>query len=119
VYLASLRDSNSGQYEHHGLAVLFGEEETDRSLRESHSQAFSEWLNFGLEHQKADLDLYLSGLATDKRTLLRTWSRLAPYRNFVPARAGGVERKLFLADLETLLDLLRNEYGVAAPDQDA
>lgn len=119
VYLASLRDSNSGCYEHHGLALVFGETEADSTLKDSHRRAFSEWLNFGLEHQKADLDLYFSSLATDKRTLLTTWVRLTPYLNFMPARTSAVERKLYIADLEVLLQLLRNEYGVEDPGADA
>ncbi|MCL6505514.1 MAG: hypothetical protein K6T59_00670 [Bryobacteraceae bacterium] len=119
VYLASLRDQNTGRYEHHGLAQLFGEEVADEALRESHAATFQDWLCYTLEQQKSDLDLYLAGLDTDKRTLLDTWIRLAPYRSLIPASARDVERKLYLADLETLLELLRNEYDVSAPDPDA
>ncbi len=119
VYLASLRDSNSGRYEHHGLALVFGDDEADATLKESHRRSFSDWLNFGLEQQKADLDLYFSGLATDKPTLLTTWLRLTPYLNFMPARTSAAERKLYVSDLEVLLNLLRHEYGVEDPGPDA
>lgn len=119
VYLSSLRNSNNGRYEHHGLSMVFGEDESDKTLRESHDQAFLEWLTFGLEHQKADLDLYLSTLGTDKPTLLKSWHRLAPYRNLIPASARSAERALYLSDLETMLELLMNEYGVVSQDQDA
>ncbi len=119
VYLASLRDQNTGRYEHHGLAQLFGEDVADEALRESHAATFQDWLCYTLEQQKSDLDLYLAGLDTDKRTLLDTWIRLAPYRSLIPASARDVERKLYLADLETLLELLRNEYDVSGPDPDA
>jgi hypothetical protein len=119
VYLASLRDQNTGRYEHHGLSQVFGEDEADQSLRESHNRTFADWLCFGLEQQKADLDLYLSSFEPDKRTILETWIRLAPYRNLVPASAREVERRLYLTDLETLLDLLKNEYAVVSPDPDA
>jgi hypothetical protein len=118
VYLCSLRDQNSGQYQHFGLAQVFGDQESDGILRESHQKAFSEWLCFTLEQQKADLDLYLSGVEGERRTLLDTWIRLAPYRNLAPAAAREVERQLYLADLETILELLRAEYGVARPDPD-
>ena len=119
VYLASLLNSNTGKYEHHGLAMVFGETESDRTLRLSHETAFREWLNCNLENQKADLDLYLSNVSIDKKTLLSTWIRLTPYRNLVPGSAQGQERKLFFADLEALLGLLKNEYGVSLPDPDA
>jgi hypothetical protein len=119
VYLSSLRNSNTGSYEHHGLALVFGEQQSDETLRSSHEAAFAEWLTYGLEHQKADLDLYLSSLGANKKNLLRIWQRLAPYRNLIPASAKSADRRLYLSDLETLLEVLMNEYGVAAQDPDA
>ena len=119
VYLASLRDSNTGQYQHQGLVVAFGEKEADDTLRQSHEKSFAEWIGYSLEHQMADLDLYFSSLSTDKITLLRTWIRLSPQRNFIPALAPAVERNLYLSDLQTLLDLLKRVYGVDDPDPDA
>jgi len=119
VYLSSLRDQNTGGYEHHGMAQIFGEMEADRALRDSHVHTFEDWLCFGLERQKADLDLYLSSFEPDKRTILETWIRLTPYRNLVPSTVRDVERRLYLSDLEALLDLLKNEYSVVSPDLDA
>lgn len=111
VYLSSLRDVNADQYQHHGLATIFGEESTHRALRDSHEKTFGEWLSYSLEHQKVDLDLYLSGLDTPKKTLLQTWLRLAPYKNFIPSSAMDPERGHYLLKLETLLQLLRNEHA--------
>ena len=119
VYLSSLRNPNSGRYEHHGLALVFGDDEASKALKKSHIQAFAEWLSFNLEQQKADLDLYLSALFEDKRTVLETWLKLTPYRNLIPSSVRGVERRLYTGDLTALIELLKNEYGVAAPDPDA
>jgi hypothetical protein len=119
VYLCSLRDTNDGTYEHHGLAQVFGDAEADRVLRESHRQVFASWVCLTLEQQKTDLDLYLSGLTGNRRTILDTWIRLQPYRNLIPTTAREVERELYMADLEAILGLLRNEYGVSCPDPDA
>ncbi len=119
VYLSSLRDQDTGRYEHHGLAQVFSEEEANKALRRSHAQAFAEWLSFNIEQQRADLDLYLSALFEDKRVVLDTWVRLTPYRSLVPYSVRGVEKKLYLADFKAILELLKNEYGVSAPDPDA
>lgn len=119
VYLSSLRDQNTGSYEHHGLAAIFGEEEAANALRRSHEAAFREWLGFDLEEQKADLDLYISQLPVPKRTVVETWARVCPHRNLIPAGTPAIERDLYLLDVETLLELLKNEYGVASPDPDA
>ncbi|MDP9115300.1 MAG: hypothetical protein M3O20_16675, partial [Acidobacteriota bacterium] len=42
VYLASLRDPNSGTYRHHGLSASFGREQSIYALRKSHEQTFLE-----------------------------------------------------------------------------
>jgi hypothetical protein len=119
VYLASLRNPNSGAYEHHGLALVFGEDDANKALKNCHAAVFAEWLSFNIEQQKADLDLYISALFEDKRTVVEAWIRLAPYRNLLPASARGVERRLYMADFTALLDLLQAAYGVVVPDPDA
>jgi len=119
VYLTSLRDPNTGVYQHYGLGQQFGEAEADEVLRDSHRKAFAEWISSSLEQQKADLDLYLAGIDGDKKAILETWIRLKPYRNLMPASVLQVEETLYLSDLETLLKLLMNVHGVACPDPDA
>jgi hypothetical protein len=72
-----------------------------------------------LEQQKADLDLYISGLFEDKRVVVETWIRLAPYQNLLPASVRGVERRLYTADFAALLELFKAAYGAEAPGPDA
>jgi hypothetical protein len=119
VYLAGLRNPNTLRYEHHGLALVYDADASHRALKRSHAQAFSEWLNFDLEQQKEDLDLYLSSLLEDKGTVLRAWDKLDYYKNILPSSIRGPERRLYLADLAALVATLRNEYGAAGPDPDA
>jgi hypothetical protein len=98
---------------------VFGSKDADRTLRQSHSQAFAAWLNLNLEQQKADLEDYLAGLEEDIDAILANWIRLAPYRNLIPARAREVERQLYLTDLEVVLELLKFDHDVASPDPTA
>jgi hypothetical protein len=110
-YLARLRDPNTGAYQHHGLAQVFGAEEADRALRDSHLVSFQQWLEMNLKHQKADLALFFSGLLVERNTLIETWLRLAHYQNLIPAAAGEPERILFMEDIEALLKALRSGAG--------
>lgn len=119
VYLASLRDPNSGEYRHHGFAAVFGWEQAGHAMAESHDRLFAEWLSYSLEQQKGDLELYVSGLEPERRRVVETWSLIEPYRGVVPGAATALERELFLADLDALLSLMRNELGVSLPDRDA
>ncbi len=119
VYLASLRDENTGQYHHHGLAQLFGDGEADDTLRRSHADTFATWICSSLEQQKRDLDDYLEALSENTSTVVSNWLRLAPYRNYLPANVREVERRLYTTDFETLLEMLKGEFGVSSPDPDA
>ena len=112
VYLASLRNPNSGRYDHHGLALVFGADDANRALKKSHKQVFAEWLSFNLEQQMADLTLYMSDLPEDKKTVLQAWTKLKPYKNVLPSTAKTVDRRLYLSELETMLELLRGTSGV-------
>ena len=119
VYVSSLRNSNNGRYEHHGLTLIFGEDDANRALKKSHVNLFSEWLTFSLEQQKADLDLFLSGLPDNREVVVGNWLKLAPYRNLIPSSVRGVERKVYITDLTTLLRLFKNAGAGGGPDRNA
>lgn len=119
VYLASLRNPNSGMYEHHGLAQIYGPDEADGTLRQSHMQVFSEWLCFGLDQQKEEVAEYMTGLEERLPLVIENWIRFSPYRNFVPADAREAERQLYLTDMEMVIEALRGEHGVVVSDPEA
>jgi hypothetical protein len=118
-YLSSLRNAHTGSYEHFGLAQRVGEDEVDRILRRSHMTVFQEWLCFGLERQKDELDEYFSELEGDKREIISNWLKLEPWNTWVPGESRDVERKLFNADLAVILELIRVEHGVSSRDPDS
>jgi hypothetical protein len=118
AYLASLRNANTGAYEHFGLSQRIGAPEVDRLLRRSHVDLFQEWLCFGLDRQRRELDDYLAELEGDKREIVSTWLSLGPYAVWIPAESRDVERKLYYADLGAVLELIRRDYGVASRDPD-
>src|SRR5271169_3610611 len=79
AYLSSLRNVHTGSYEHVGLAQRIGEEGVDRILRRSHMTVFQDWLCFGLEMQKNELEEYFSGLEGDRREIVANWLTLEPW----------------------------------------
>lgn len=119
AYLASLRNVHTGHYEHVGLAQRIGEEGADRIIRRSHTGVFQEWLCFGLERQKQELDEYISDLERDKSEIISSWLAVEPWNGWAPGDSRDVERKLFTADLAVVLELIRAENGVASRDPDS
>src|SRR3982751_2610495 len=119
VYLASLRDSNSGRYEHYATEPSSRNRVHTHFLR-LHEGIFREWVNYTLARKKADIELYIRGLdSVDPSELVDAWLRLTPYKNLVPAAIRGPDRERHISDFEILLGLLKNVYGVASPDLDA
>jgi hypothetical protein len=119
VYLSSLLSENSGLYQHPALAQMFGDEQADETLRRSHARVFQDWLCLNLEQQKADLLEYLAELPGSPASAFATWLHLARYREMAPAAAQEVERRLYISDLELLLELLKHEHAVASPDRES
>jgi hypothetical protein len=111
TYLVSLRDPNSGVYRHHGLSAVFGRDESVRALRESHEQAFLEWLTLDLELKTTDLREYINGLEEDREVVLRYLARSARSEFQLPDSARASEKLLFHRDLETAVALIRSGFG--------
>ena len=119
AWLASLRNANTGTYEHFGLAQRTGTEVVHQLVRASHMDTFQEWLGFPLQQQKEEVEQYFEGLEEDRTEALASWLSLPPYGGWIPPESRDVERMLFLNDLELILELVRAEYGVAVRDPDS
>jgi hypothetical protein len=111
VYLSSLRDAFTGRYLHPTLMRILGDEAADRALRHHHYQLFSQWIASTLEEQKTDLDEYLRSAGGD--------GGIRRYKSLIPPTARDVERQLYLADLETLFELIRFERSGAFGNPEA
>ena len=119
VYLAGLRNPDTGQYEHYG-SDSNTRQLTSRMLKRLHEDIFKQWVRYTLERKKADIELYIAGIdQVDKTDLIDAWLRLTPYKNLVPASIQGPERQKHVSDFEIILGLLKNVYGVASPDPGA
>ena len=118
VYLASLRNANTGVYEHHGLASIFGAERSNKALRLSHLSCCREWLKQPLSDQLADLRAYLEAQRPRAAEVIGNWQEYSYWRSILPSSIRGAERALYLAEVDVLLSLLQSENGggVSSPD---
>jgi hypothetical protein len=120
VYMAGLRNPDTGRYEHYGFATSPSSLLASRQVKRVHEVIFHDWVCFNLEKKKADIDLYIAGIGeVDRTELIDAWLRLTPYKNLVPASIQGPERQKHMSDFEAILGLMKNVYGVASPDRDA
>lgn len=111
VYLASLRDANSGVYRHHGLSAAFGREESLGALRKSHEDTFRVWLSLPLSDKSADLITHFQNVQENPRQVVTYLARATPYLSQLPDSASPAQRRQFKMEMETLLELIKNDSG--------
>ncbi len=119
VYLSTLRSPITGRYEHHGLALVYGDGDADKAIRVSHRKAFQEWLALGLQEKVEDLDNYLRSTGEDPGHVLRHWSRAETWSAFLPAGSLPAEKSLFASDIRGAIKILYLRFGVAAQGHSA
>jgi excisionase family DNA binding protein len=115
AYLAQLRDPNTGEYSHPASTDHSRTQEAHPVLERLHTESFRRWLKLNLEGQKADFDLYVSGLQCSRQTVVRTWMQIESYRCLVAASASRPERELFFSCMHTLLHLRLVEANEGSP----
>ena len=129
VYLASLKDRNTGEYQDRVLEALLalkygkaetdfvrrdeqtilsrcGKAELDRALRHEHMAAFEDWLCLNMHQQVAQLEGYASRQGIPPHALSGKWIHEKSYERLTPSGAMPVQCRLFLTDLETVLAIL-------------
>jgi len=114
VYLSILRSPITGRYEHHGLALVYGDDDADKAIRVSHRRAFHEWLAMGLSEKVEDLDAYLRSTGEAPDQILRHWSRAETWNSFLPTGSLPAEKSLFGTDMRAAIKILLPRYDAAA-----
>jgi hypothetical protein len=109
LYLASLRDCNSGRYLHPTLSRHIGTERADEGLRGLHLQVFWRLLAVPVSGYVAQLEEYIRYSQTDKAAVLETWQSLEAYRATTPVLGSTFYRDLFCLNIEAALRVLKSQ----------
>lgn len=106
IYLASLRDCNSGLYLHPELSQLKGVQAADRALRGCHEQVFRRMLTTRLPEYVNQLREYIRYTRGEATTVLKTWKSLQAYRATVPLEAHSISSDVFFVNIGIALEIL-------------
>ena len=107
VYLASLRDYNTGRYHHYGLESRYSSESVDEGLHQCHVRIFEGLVTLSLKEQTEDLLDFFESLKVDKTRLVGVWKRLKSYQILPPEGCHPLARELFDKNIEIMLRILR------------
>lgn len=106
IYLASMRDYNSGLYYHDGLADQFSAEVASEALANCHKEAFQDLVNSSLESLVNQFEDYIAASQTPVTGLLAVWARLEPYRVVIPVAADPFAAEFLFSNLKIALAIV-------------
>ena len=110
IYLASMRDYNTGLYHHDGLASRFSEEVACEALADCHREAFRQLLTSSLKDIVNQLQAYMGASRTDPVEFIAAWGDLKPYQVAVPAETDSLSSEFLFSNLRIALVILENRF---------
>jgi hypothetical protein len=117
IYLASMRDYNTGKYHHDGLAAHFDVEIAGQALELAHRQIFYRVAACSLEQLVEEVELYIKSSRQSREEVLHVWQKLEPYRVALPVDVNATVAQLFVSNVRLALAILRRrqEQEAGAP----
>lgn len=115
--LASMRDYNSGEYFHDGLAIRFTHEVACGALKACHSEVFKRLAFLSLESLADELESYLSSSGLRAEDFLAAWGRIEPFRVAIPLDSDPLSARLFCSNVRIALAVLASRLEHAPVDR--
>ena len=106
IFLAILRDNNSGHYYHPEVAERFSVEIADRAMLACHRQIYERVVALSLEDLTDQLDAYMSTVPVSKERLIESWTKLRAYRATIPMDADPISTEIFFMKIEVAVAIL-------------
>jgi hypothetical protein len=119
IYLASMRDYNTGLYYHDGLASRFTQEVACEALANCHREAFSQLVGCSLRDLVGQMEGYIDSTHTSPRDFVAAWKKLEPYRVAVPVETDPVTAQLLFSSFKIALAILEARLLSAPPQPSA
>lgn len=107
IYLASIRDYNSGTYRHPVLSRQYEATVADRGFKICHQEVFARLLANPISKYVEQLEGYIRYSRAERRLLIATWKSLAAYKAAIPSQAPARACELFFLNVGTALAILQ------------
>lgn len=106
IFLATLRDNNSGHYYHPEVAQRFSVEVADRAMLACHHQIYERVVALTLEDLTDQLDAYMATVRAPKERLIESWTKLRAYRATIPMDADPISTEIFFMKVGVAVAIL-------------
>jgi len=102
-YVSSLKDSDSGRYEHEGLMSLYPENAVQAALSHCHEELFSRILETPLNEQAQDLRECLETAGDKYWDVIESWRENPYFQSMCPEGLPDYLHDLFCSNMGVLL----------------
>ena len=108
IYLASMRDYNTGLYYHDGLASRYSAEVACEAMADCHREAFRQLVANSLEELVEQLEAYMASTHTSPTDFVTAWKGLEPYRVAVPVESDPLSAQFLFSTFKVALAILES-----------
>jgi hypothetical protein len=106
IFLATLRDNNSGHYFHPDLARRFSERVADRAMLACHQRIYKQVVALSIEDLTDQLDLYITTVPAPRERMIESWTKLKAYRATIPIDTDPISAEIFFMKVEVAVAIL-------------
>ena len=106
IFLATLRDNNSGHYFHPDLTRRFSERVADRAMLACHQRIFKQVVALSIEDLTDQLDLYVTTVPAPRERMIESWTKLKAYRATIPMDTDPISAEIFFMKVEVAVAIL-------------
>jgi hypothetical protein len=108
-YVSSLKDADSGRYEHDGLMSLYPQNAVQAGLSHCHEELFSRILETPLDAQARDLRGCLEAAGDKYWDVVENWRETRYFREMCPEGLPDYLQDLFCSNMGALLSIFSSK----------
>lgn len=108
-YVSSLKDPETGQYEHDGLKQIYSEGSVQQALTQCHEELFARILEAPLENQESDLRNCFEFAGGKFSAIAEAWRERDFTRTLCPIGLPDYLNDLFCSNLTVILSLFSSD----------
>jgi hypothetical protein len=106
IFLATLRDNNSGHYYHPEVARRFSGEVADRAMLVCHRRIYEQVVALAIEDLTDQLDVYIATVPVPRGRLIESWTKLKAYRATIPMDTDPIAAEIFFMKIDVAVAIL-------------
>jgi len=108
IYLASLRDYNTGEYHHEGLSQRYTRNYACSAIASCHWEVFRRLILCSVRELVEELEVYRLSNASAESEFVAIWKKLQPYKVTVPLECSSLTARFFASNVNVALDIMHS-----------